>query len=77
MLVQQAAEQGSAAAMRALPNLLAGRKEPLKFASRVNPERFAVSICTAASGYGYSNRRLSLLGAVGATSCCVPGVSGC
>ncbi len=38
-VVQQAAEQGSAAAMRALPSLLAARAEPLRYASRVNPER--------------------------------------
>ena len=38
-VVQQASEQGSAAAMRALPSLLRGTAEPLKFASRVNPDR--------------------------------------
>jgi len=38
-VVQHAAEQGSAAAMRALPPLLAGRAEPPRYASRVNPDR--------------------------------------
>jgi heterodisulfide reductase subunit A len=38
-VVQQAAEQGSAAAMRALPTLLKGRVEPPRYASRVNPDR--------------------------------------
>jgi heterodisulfide reductase subunit A len=38
-VVQQASEQGSAAAMRALPPLLAGQAEPPLYASRVNPER--------------------------------------
>ncbi|MFH0946050.1 MAG: hydrogenase iron-sulfur subunit [Planctomycetota bacterium] len=38
-VIQQANEQGSAAAMRALPSLLAGRAEPLRHASRVNPDR--------------------------------------
>jgi len=38
-VVQQAAEQGSAAAMRALPSLLKGRAEPPRYASRVNPDR--------------------------------------
>jgi len=37
-VVQQASEQGSAAAMRALPALLGGRIAPPRFASRVNPE---------------------------------------
>ncbi|MFH2001528.1 MAG: CoB--CoM heterodisulfide reductase iron-sulfur subunit A family protein, partial [Planctomycetota bacterium] len=37
--VQHAAEQGSAAAMRALPDLIKGRAEPLRYASRVNPDR--------------------------------------
>lgn len=37
--VQHASEQGSAAAMRALPDLAKGKTEPLKFASRVNPDR--------------------------------------
>jgi len=38
-VVQQASEQGSAAAMRALPALLRGSAEPLRYASRVNPQR--------------------------------------
>jgi heterodisulfide reductase subunit A len=38
-VVQQASEQGSAAAMRALPSLLAGFVEPPRYASRVNPDR--------------------------------------
>ncbi|MCP4677798.1 MAG: hydrogenase iron-sulfur subunit [Deltaproteobacteria bacterium] len=38
-VIQQASEQGSAAAMRALPTLLRGEAEPLRYASRVNPER--------------------------------------
>ena len=38
-VVQHASEQGSAAAMRALPALLSGSTEPLRYASRVNPDR--------------------------------------
>ena len=38
-VVQHAAEQGSAAAMRALPALLKGQVEPLRYTSRVNPDR--------------------------------------
>lgn len=38
-VVQHSAEQGSAAAMRALPALLAGRAEPPRYASRVHPGR--------------------------------------
>ena len=38
-VVQQASEQGSAAAMRALPALLEGRAAPPRYASRVNPDR--------------------------------------
>jgi heterodisulfide reductase subunit A len=38
-VVQQASEQGSAAAMRALPSLLTGRVDPPRYASRVNPDR--------------------------------------
>jgi heterodisulfide reductase subunit A len=38
-VVQQASEQGSAAAMRALPTLLTGFVEPPRHASRVNPDR--------------------------------------
>jgi len=38
-VVQHAAEQGSAAAMRSLPVLLRGEAEPLRYASRVNPDR--------------------------------------
>ncbi len=38
-VVQHASEQGSAAAMRALPALLSGHAAPLKFQSRVNPDR--------------------------------------
>jgi heterodisulfide reductase subunit A len=38
-VVQQAVEQGSAAAMRALPTLQKGRAEPPRYASRVNPDR--------------------------------------
>lgn len=38
-VVQHASEQGSAAAMRALPELLRGQTEPLRYASRVNPDR--------------------------------------
>ena len=37
-VVQHASEQGSAAAMRALPSLLHGQTEPLRYASRVNPD---------------------------------------
>jgi heterodisulfide reductase subunit A len=38
-VIQQAAEQGSTAAMHALPNLLSGYAEAPKFASRINPDR--------------------------------------
>ena len=38
-VIQQASEQGSAAAMRALPTLLAGRAIAPRYASRVNSER--------------------------------------
>ena len=38
-VIQQANEQGSAAAMRALPTLLSGKTDSLRHASRVNPER--------------------------------------
>jgi len=38
-VIQQSSEQGSAAAMRALPVLLSGRAEPPRYASRVNPDR--------------------------------------
>jgi len=38
-VIQQANEQGSAAAMRALPSLLSGTTETPKFAGRVNPDR--------------------------------------
>jgi heterodisulfide reductase subunit A len=38
-VVQQATEQGSAAAMRGLPTLLTGIVEPNRYASRVNPDR--------------------------------------
>ena len=38
MLSGAVAEQGSAAAMRALPNLLGGSTTPLRYASRVNPD---------------------------------------
>jgi heterodisulfide reductase subunit A len=38
-VVQHASEQGSAAAMRALPSLLGGSAEPSRYASRVNPHR--------------------------------------
>jgi heterodisulfide reductase subunit A len=38
-VVQQASEQGSAAAMRALPTLLKGEAETLRYASRVNADR--------------------------------------
>lgn len=38
-VVQQSSEQGSAAAMRALPDLLRGSAEPPRHASRVNPDR--------------------------------------
>jgi heterodisulfide reductase subunit A len=38
-VVQHAAEQGSAAAMRALPVLLAGKAESLRYVSRINPDR--------------------------------------
>jgi len=37
-VIQQASEQGSAAAMRSLPALLRGSSETSKFAGRVNPE---------------------------------------
>jgi len=38
-VVQHATEQGSAAAMRALQPLLRGAVDPLRYASRVNPDR--------------------------------------
>lgn len=38
-VIQHAAEQGSAAAMRAVPSLLGGGVSPLRHASRVNPHR--------------------------------------
>jgi len=38
-VVQQASEQGSAAAMRALPSLIRGEAEAPRYASRVNPDR--------------------------------------
>jgi heterodisulfide reductase subunit A len=38
-VIQQAAEQGSTAAMHALPSLLSGYAEAPKYASRVNPDR--------------------------------------
>jgi heterodisulfide reductase subunit A len=38
-VIQHASEQGSAAAMRALPSLLSGQAEPPRYASRVNPDR--------------------------------------
>jgi heterodisulfide reductase subunit A len=38
-VIQQASEQGSAAAMRALPTLLTGEVDPPRHASRVNPDR--------------------------------------
>ncbi len=38
-VIQQACEQGSAAAMRALPPLLTGLVDPPRYASRVNPDR--------------------------------------
>ena len=38
-VVQHASEQGSAAAMRALPSLLHGESEAPRYASRVNPDR--------------------------------------
>ncbi len=38
-VIQQAAEQGSAAAMHALSTLLSGYAEPPKYASRINPDR--------------------------------------
>jgi len=38
-VVQHASEQGSAAAMRALPSLLAGQVDSSRYASRVNPDR--------------------------------------
>ena len=38
-VVQQASEQGSAAAMRALPSLIKGVAEAPRYASRVNPDR--------------------------------------
>jgi heterodisulfide reductase subunit A len=38
-VIQQAAEQGSTAAMHALPSLLSGYAEAPKYASRINPDR--------------------------------------
>ena len=38
-VVQHASEQGSAAAMRALPSLLHGQSDASRYASRVNPDR--------------------------------------
>ncbi len=38
-VIQQACEQGSAAAMRALPALLSGEVRPSRYTSRIDPER--------------------------------------
>jgi heterodisulfide reductase subunit A len=52
-VVQQAAEQGSAAAMRALPPLLAGAVPAPRFASRVDPARCTgCRICAAVCPHG-------------------------
>ena len=52
-VVQQASEQGSAAAMRALPPLLRGEREPPRYASRVNPDRCVrCGLCVAICPHG-------------------------
>ncbi len=52
-VVQQASEQGSAAAMRALPSLLRGEAEPPRYASRVNPDRCAkCGLCVTTCPHG-------------------------
>jgi len=52
-VVQQASEQGSAAAMRALPSLLRGQAEPPRYASRVNPDRCVrCGLCVAICPHG-------------------------
>jgi heterodisulfide reductase subunit A len=52
-VVQQASEQGSAAAMRALPSLLRGETEPPRYASRVNPDRCVrCGLCVAICPHG-------------------------
>ncbi len=51
--VQQCAEQGSAAAMRALPELLAGRTLPPRFASRIDPRRcITCRVCETVCPHG-------------------------
>ncbi len=52
-VVQQASEQGSAAAMRALPPLLTGLVDPPRYASRVNPDRcIKCRICETVCPHG-------------------------
>ncbi len=52
-VIQQACEQGSAAAMRALPALQEGTVTPLKHASRIHPERCAkCRICETVCPHG-------------------------
>ncbi len=52
-VVQHASEQASAAAMRALPSLLRGETEPLRYASRVNPDRcIQCGICLSVCPHG-------------------------
>ncbi len=50
VVVQQAVEQGRAAAMNALPHLIRGEKTPVKYLSAINPERcvsckFCETVC--------------------------------
>jgi len=52
-VVQHASEQGSAAAMRALPSLLQGQSEAPRYASRVNPDRCVrCGLCVAICPHG-------------------------
>ncbi len=52
-VVQQASEQGSAAAMRALPVLMAGAVQPPRFTSRIDPERcISCRACVAVCPHG-------------------------
>ena len=52
-VVQQAGEQGSAAAMRALPVLMAGAVDPPRFTSRIDPERCtSCRACVAVCPHG-------------------------
>jgi len=52
-VIQHSSEQGSAAAMRALPVLISGKAEPLRYASRVNPDRcIKCRICETVCPHG-------------------------